>query len=87
MESHSTNVQALPIKVVREAVPSVVEMLEQLLAEARRGEIRALAFATVHEGFWIGTGNAASQDEPVGPALLGAVTQLQARLTFDGLQE
>ena len=77
----------LPTKVLREPVQKIVEQLERLLDRAKRGDIRAFAYAVVREGFWTEEGSVSADDEPVGPALIAAASILQTRLVMSKLED
>lgn len=80
-------VVSLPKKIENPPVQSIVEQLERLLERAKRGDIRAFAYAAVRPAFWVEEGSVSARDEPVGPALIGAVAMLQARLIHDKLED
>ncbi len=60
-------------------VDGVVEKLEELLAEAKRGEVRAIGFAVVRTGNVAGTGFAIDPDEGASHILTAATAYLHAR--------
>ncbi|MBS0311571.1 MAG: hypothetical protein JSR88_09570 [Proteobacteria bacterium] len=79
-------VVSLPQKVERVPIEPIVELLERLIDRAKRGDIRAFAYAVVREGFWIEQGVKCADDEPVYPSLIGAVATLQGRLVRDNIE-
>ena len=71
-----SNIIALgPIVGTNEAVPEIVAQLEEMLAAARRGEVRSLAYAYVDGGSMSGSGwvNGTAQ----AALLVAAVSRLQ----------
>lgn len=58
------------------AVPSVVDRLEQLLADAKAGRMRALAYAFVDRRGNAFTAWISGEGEPTGHALIAAVSYL-----------
>lgn len=71
----------------RGAVPSVVERIEQLLALAREGRIRALGYAFVDREGAAFSGTVSAQDEPNGLGLIAAVTFLHHEIVADKLAD
>lgn len=76
----------IPQKVEREPVKPIVELLERLLDRARRGDIRAFAYAVVRNGFWTEEGIKTADDEPLGPSIIGAVAVLHGRIVNDQIE-
>lgn len=81
------DVVRIPQKVDREPVVPIVELLERLLDRAKRGDIRAFAYAVVRNGFWTEEGVKSAEDEPLAPSIIGAVAVLQGRLIDDQLEK
>lgn len=67
---------------LREPPPSeaVVGLLEVLLAQARSGHIRALAFATVNAGRSVGTGYSIEERGVEAHALIGGLERVKLRV-------
>jgi hypothetical protein len=70
---------AAPQAVVadRGAVPEVVAVIEGLLAHAREGKLRAIAYSFVDRAGSTFDGWASADDEATGIVLIGGVTLLQ----------
>lgn len=61
-----------------------VALLEQVLADARRGHVRSVAFATVSVGRNVGTGYHLEERAGLEPsALVGALERLKVRILIE----
>jgi hypothetical protein len=58
----SNKITRLPVKIQSEPVPEVIERLEQLLALAKTGHLRAVGFSYVRQGFRSSYGYVGTKD-------------------------
>lgn len=74
--------QAVAVRVIGGPAPSavVVELLEDLLALARTGHIRAIAYATVNAGRGVSTAFAVEEPGIEEHALVGGLERVKLRL-------
>lgn len=68
------------VKLLREPYNQLVDVLEDLLKQAKTGELRALAYAIISPGSHFGTGWALSDDINI-HVMMSSVTVLNYRFT------
>ena len=72
-------------KIGKPPVEKIVERLEELLAQARSGEIRAFAYAYVDQRNAVFDSWVTGPDEPTGHQLIAGVLYLQHEITSEKL--